>query len=325
MNDTRRKRVTAFSVYAAAFLAYWLFIGLPTDIITLILWLWIASICWHIDKPRRYHLGFLRDWLPLGAALVLYDISRGKADNNRQPHLDELIAADKWMFGGEIPTVWLQRHFYDPGVVHWWDALASCVYFSHFVAAPVIAGVLWLRSRDVWLKFIRRWLALIVLGLATYFIYPAAPPWWAARDGLIPEIARISTRGWKAFGLHGAGNLLSKAQELSNPIAAMPSLHSAFALFVAAFLFLRVRARWRPLLALYPLAMVLTLVYSGEHWVIDAVVGYAYVAIVFAVVNAAEKGWAAWARRASPATAPTPEDTKEGTPINAFRGKGDPY
>jgi membrane-associated phospholipid phosphatase len=39
-----------------------------------------------------------------------------------------------------------------------------------------------------------------------------------------------------------------------------------------------VRARWRVLLAVYVLAMLLTLVYAGEHYVTDIVVGYVYAA-----------------------------------------------
>jgi hypothetical protein len=296
----RRRRIIAFSVLAAAFAGFWSTIGLPTDATTIIAWLWLVTICWNIDRSPRYHLAFLRDWVPLAAALVAYDISRGRADDGQRPHVTELIAADRWLFHGHVPTVWLQQHFYDPSAVHWWDAVASCVYFSHFVTAPAIAVVLWLRNRELWLKFIRRWLALIVAGLATYFLYPAAPPWWAAVEGYISDVQRISARGWQVVGLHGAGNVMARLQQLSNPVAAMPSLHTAFALLVAAFLIFRVPAMWRALVAAYPLAMALTLVYSGEHWVIDALVGWAYVALVFAVVGLGERLWAAW--RASRAT-----------------------
>jgi membrane-associated phospholipid phosphatase len=41
----------------------------------------------------------------------------------------------------------------------------------------------------------------------------------------------------------------------------------------------------------YPLAMTFTLVYSGEHYVIDVLVGWAYVAAVFLLVGAAERWW----------------------------------
>ena len=45
---------------------------------------------------------------------------------------------------------------------------------------------------------------------------------------------------------HG-GNLLTAAQlDSANLIAAMPSLHSAFALFICVFFMPRVRKRWWP-------------------------------------------------------------------------------
>jgi len=46
--------------------------------------------------------------------------------------------------------------------------------------------------------------------------------------------------------------------------------------------------RVKPLLLAYPAVMALTLVYSGEHWVIDVAAGIAYVILVLLLVAAAE-------------------------------------
>ena len=62
--------------------------------------------------------------------------------------------------------------------------------------------------------------------------------------------------------MHGAGNLLNAGQIASNPVAAMPSLHTAWALFVVLFFLRSTRRRWWPLLLAYPLAMTFTLVYA---------------------------------------------------------------
>jgi membrane-associated phospholipid phosphatase len=70
----------------------------------------------------------------------------------------------------------------------------------------------------------------------------------------------------------------------------MPSLHTAFATLIALFIGARLRSRWRYLLALYPLAMGFSLVYLGEHYVIDVVAGYGYAIGVYAAVS-----W--WERR----------------------------
>ena len=295
--QVRRRRIVAMSLWSVAFVAGWLVIGLPTDPVYAFGWLWTGTIAWHSTRPWRSHLRFARDWLPIVVLLVGYNLSRGFADNGATPHVLELIAADRLMFGwatgGETPTVWLQRELYDPAAVHWWDVVVSWVYFSHFVVALTVAAVLWLRDRPRWAAYMRRFAFLSLAGLATYFLYPAAPPWWAAKYGLVEEVARISTRGWKAFGMHGAGNVLNAGQIAGNPVAAMPSLHTAFALFVVAFFLATTRKRWWPLLLAYPLAMTFTLVYSGEHWVIDVLVGWAYVGLTFLVVGLAERWWAA--------------------------------
>ena len=291
-----RRRIIAMSVWAVVFIAGCVAVGLPTDPVYAFAWLWAATIAWNSHLPWRAHLRFGRDWAPLAVLLVVYNLSRGYADNGATPHVGDMIGADTamwgWATGGLPPTVWLQNHFYDPAHVHWWDLAVSAVYFSHFVTAPTIAAVLWLRNRDASEAFMRRWVALFAAGLATYFLYPAAPPWWASVHGLIDPVARISGRGWAAIGLHGAGNMLNAAQvDAANPIAAMPSLHTAFATLCAGFFIPRVRARWRPLLACYPLAMMVSLVYSGEHWVIDTLLGIGYAVAILAAVTAAERWW----------------------------------
>ncbi len=315
--DGGRRRVITMSVWGVAFVIGWLAIGLPTDPVYAFVWMWAATIAWNSARPWRSHLRFARDWLPVVLLLVLYNLSRGFADNGAVPHAYELIVADRVMFGwatgDQVPTVWLQQHLYQPDV-RWWDVLASWVYFSHFVVALAAAAVLWLRDRRRWAAFMRRWGFLCATGLVTYFLYPAAPPWWAAQNGLLEEVARISTRGWKVFGLHGAGNLLNAGQIASNPVAAMPSLHTAFALFVVLFFLRATRKRWWPLLLAYPLAMTFTLVYSGEHYVIDVLVGWAYVGMTFVAVGLAERWWAA--RRArrrpdGPGDGPVPESADE--------------
>lgn len=295
-----QRRLVGMLVWAAAFAVGVYVLGVPTsDPLLPFFWLWTATIAWRNELPWRQHLAFLRDWLPVVLLLLVYNLSRGSADNFAPVHAVQLVHADLaltgWLTGGVVPTVWLQQHLYDRGVVHWWEIGTSLVYFSHFVASLTIAVVLWLRSRAAWGRYMRRFFTLCLAGLVTYFIYPAAPPWWAAlpeHGALIEPVERISTHGWQAMGLHSAGNTLNALQvEAGNPVAAMPSLHTAFALFVVAFFLPVVRRRWWPLLLAYPLAMTFTLVYSAEHYVIDVLVGWVYVGGTFLAVGAAERWW----------------------------------
>ena len=291
----RRRRVIGASVWAGLFVIGWLTIGIPTDPVEAFVWIWLAVIAWNNFRPWRTHLVFVRDWAAVVVLLVVYNISRGWADNG-VPHATAMIHADEhmwgWLTGGVVPTIWLQQHLYDPAHIHWYDVLASFTYFSHFVVALTVAAVLWVRNRARWASFVRRWFTLTALGLATYFIFPAAPPWWAAQHGLIGPVARLSARGWDALGLHHAGSVLNAAQvQSANEVAAMPSLHSAYAMLVVAFFLPTVRKRWWPLLLAYPLAMTFSLVYSGEHYVIDVFVGWAYVAFTYLLVGTLEWLW----------------------------------
>jgi len=308
----RRRRLIAVAVYLVAVLAYWKTIGLPTDPVLIFLFLWVAIGAWNAAAPWREHLRFVRDWAPLIVVLVAYNFSRGAADNLGVPlHVTQPIHADIWLAGwatgGKIPTVWLQEHFYTPGHVHWYDVLGGFVYFSHFVTAMIVAAVLWVRSRPVWAAFMRRFIALDAIGLAIYVIYPMAPPWWASEHGYIAAthtnpgcdlpvtlsaVPRVTNCGWDAIGLHSAGRLVTKGQGVVNPVAAMPSLHSAFALFVVLFFILRIRKLWTLLLLAYPLAMGLVLMYFSEHYLIDILAGWAVAIAALVMVELAERWWA---------------------------------
>jgi membrane-associated phospholipid phosphatase len=250
------------------------------------------------------------DWLPFTLVLVLYDRTRGAADSlGIRLHEQDVLDAEKWLFGGTEPTVWLQHHLYDAAHIHWYDALVTLVYSSHFLATPVLAAVLWLRDRALWLSYISRVIVLAVAGLATYCLFPAAPPWMAARDGLSEPVARLSSRGWVWLHMSSLDDVLAQAQhDGANPVAAMPSLHVAFAVLVALVFGGMLRSRWRYLLALYPLAMGFALVYTGEHYVLDLIAGAGYAFAVHLALNR----WDRWrAVRLYERAAPATDDLRE--------------
>ncbi|RSM42185.1 inositol phosphorylceramide synthase [Actinoplanes sp. ATCC 53533] len=294
-----KRRILGILIWATAFGIFVGFVGVPSsDPMAVFGWLWLATIAWRNHLPWKQHLLFLRDWLPIVLLLMVYNVSRGYADGLREPYVTPLIEADKamfgWLTGGQVPTTWLQQHLYD-GTTPWWMAVVTVVYVSHFFVVPTIAVVLWLRTRPLWARFVRRWFTLCLAGLITYFVYPAAPPWWASDKGKLAEkVTLISDRGWDVIGLQGAGNTLNELRvDQSNPVAAMPSLHTAWALMAVVFFLPMVRKRWWPLLLTYPIAMTFTLVYTGEHYIIDVLVGWLYVGAVFLLVRLAERWWAA--------------------------------
>ena len=277
----RTPRSIALTVWALALGIYCLIRGLPLARVTQTVWILLALFAVNLGRPWRAQVRVLVDWLPFVGFLYLYDLSRGWADQlNTQIHVTQPLAAEKWLFHGNVPTVWLQQHFYNPSHVPWYDVVVSLVYFSHFFVVWIFAAVLYVRSRHEWARWARRILLLSYAGLITFVIYPAAPPWYASQVGLIPSVQRLATRGWDAIGLGSAGTHIAQGQSQVNNFAAVPSLHAGFTALLTVFVWPMLGRVGRTLMVIYTLAMALALVYAGEHYVFDVLVGYAYVAAV---------------------------------------------
>jgi hypothetical protein len=298
----------------------------------LLLYIATGLVVASIGRGRRM-LYVVRDWLPFAVVLLAYDLSRGAATLVGRPTLWHWQAdADRWMFFGTMPTVWLQERLKVPATP-WWEVVISTVYMSFFIVPYVIAAVLWLRNREEWKAFVKLFVGLSFAALVVYALVPAAPPWAAARctaddvaggpsgpgcmfrsargvadggilgamqtsqDGANPWIERIVTRGWGKLNLHSAGALIDQGQANVNLVAAIPSLHAGMSAAIAAFLWHRVNKKWRPLLVAYVLIMAFTLVYTAEHYVVDILLGWAFAAVVALAINR----HTAWRRRRSAA------------------------
>ncbi len=286
----------ALGLYFAALLVWSATYGIPVQRELVIAWTCGALVCVSLGRPPRQVLQIVLDWLPIVVVLAAYDLTRGAADSlGIGVHATEMIDFDRFLFFGDTPTEWLQSYLYEPGVANWWDVVFTVIYTSYFIVPFALAGVLWARDRPAFLRFTKRLVSLALAGLATYIAFPAAPPWMAAEAGLLEEVHRTTAEGWGALSVGTAG-LFSEGQASANAVAAVPSLHSAFTALVAMFLWSRVRPRLRPLLALYPLAMGLTLMATGEHYFFDVLLGWLYAGAVMAA-------WALWERRRQGATA----------------------
>jgi hypothetical protein len=302
-----RRRVVRTVVWAGLVLSFALTcvrVGLPTDRVVLLGWV-VAGLALHavVDGVRRVGR-LLVDWLPLVALLLAYDASRGVADGlGATVHVTEPAAVDRWLGGGALPTVVLQQHW----DAAWWEALAALVYGSHFVVTPLLLAVLWVRNRAHWARFARLVVALSAAGLVTYVLYPAAPPWLAARDGVVEPVKRLSGVGWEVLGLPRAGALLADSQGQVNQVAAVPSLHTAFAVLACLVLLPVATRSWqRVLLVAYPVLMGVVLVWAGEHYVVDPLLGAVYAVGVVGLLARLGPVLARVGRRLSPVGRPAP-------------------
>ena len=237
----------------------------------------------------------LISWSPLSVILLAYGVAGwisapleegdGAAINRVGAGLHVLgpARADERLFG-TVPTVWLQERLAD-GTAHWYDALAALVYVTHFVTIPLLTAVVWFWLRERFVAWLVAVLTMSVVGIAGYVAYPAAPPWLAAERGDIGAVDRISHIGWDVLHLDVVGRLTELGQSGSNPVAAMPSLHAGAALLVALFVWPSVGAVARGALAAYAVAMAVTLVYTGEHYVVDITAGWLVAVLAMAVAR----------------------------------------
>jgi membrane-associated phospholipid phosphatase len=300
-------RRCALVLYAVAFVLWSATYGIPVQRELVIAWTCGALAVVSIGRPPRQILQLVVDWLPIVLVLSVYDVTRGAADSfGIGVHVHPMIDFDRFVFFGETPTEWLQSHLYEEDVVNWWDVAFTLIYTSYFITPFALAGYLWARDRLAFLRFTKRLVTLALVGLATYIAFPAAPPWMAGKMGLLEHVHRTTSKGWEVLGV-GTATWFSEGQSKVNLVAAVPSLHSAFCALVAFFLWTRVRRRWlRPLLLLYPLAMGIALMATGEHYFFDVLLGWLYAGGVMA-------GWAWWERMRADVA---PED-RETAPASA--------
>jgi membrane-associated phospholipid phosphatase len=273
-------------------------VGFPTGREIITLWMLAVLLAACGGDVRLWRRVVVRDWVPLFAVLFAYDLLRGLANKvggwmfdlprwvssteipvtTARAHLTEPLAADRTLFDGTVPTVWLQQHFYDVGVAHWYDRIALPVYLSHFVVSLVLAVVLWCVNYRLFRSYLVTLVALTAMTLVTYVLYPAVPPWMAALNHHLPAVHRVVEDTLSVLDAETLSSVVEQGTAYSNPVAAVPSLHAAVPMMLLLFFWREVRARSRLLLALYGLLMALTLVYTGEHYVVDVLLGWSYAA-----------------------------------------------
>ena len=127
---------------------------------------------------------FLRDWLPFIGVLLAWEAMRGLADNvGLAVHSDSVIALERLLSFGIVPTVELQRLLYDPNRVGALDVSMSVVYGAHFAFPLVVAFLFWLRNRPLYYRFIASLMLMAIAGFVIYLLLPVAPPRFAYQFG----------------------------------------------------------------------------------------------------------------------------------------------
>jgi hypothetical protein len=168
----------------------------------------------------------------------------------------------------------LQRAFL--GAPELIEAMNVFYFVGHFVLTAIFFIWLYHRSRDGFRSFRNGFLAATAIAVFIHWQFPTAPPRLLTSLGIEDTLRVISNIDIGS----------PKESAFSNPVAAVPSLHAGWAVGVGVGLMRYARQMFlRVLGAIYPLAVILTIVVTGNHFIFDALAGIAVLAAGFLVVN----------------------------------------
>jgi membrane-associated phospholipid phosphatase len=145
---------------------------------------------------------------------------------------------------------------------------------THFFTVILMGLVLWLNRKAHDWAYIMGLIVLSYAAFLTYVVFPAAPPWWASLNGYL-----------RSQPVNLSHSLLSPEYifATANPLGAMPSLHTAWPVYLF-FYSLYIWGRKALPVVILPLGVALSSIYLGHHYVIDVLggIGFAALAFVFA-------------------------------------------
>lgn len=228
----------------------------------------------------RKAMAMLKRLGPFVLTLLLYESFRGLAPLlNKRVEYDLMVHIDKFLGGGTLPTSWLQSHIWK-GSAQWFDYGLYLVYMLHFILPLTVALLIWKNKVALYWRYVATFVLVSFMGFLTFVAMPAAPPWMAARDGHIEQITRISSSVWFGLGIKDFPSVYNKLSP--NPVAAVPSLHAAYATLLALYIRKAFGRKWGLVALIYPILIYFGTVYQGEHYLIDELLGSLYAVIAYA-------------------------------------------
>jgi hypothetical protein len=225
---------------------------------------------------RAQVLRALREVALVAILFLGYKLGRVAADG----HVTEALANAREVWHLErmlhLPSEYGLQH---AAIGHeWLIKLANCYYaYVHFPITAACLVWMWVWRPEHYVRTRRMLAWLTAAALVVHLLMPLAPPRMLGAMGMVDT--------GKLFGPEVYG---SPAHDtLTNQYAAMPSLHVGWALAVSIALMGATRTRWRRLWLLHPLATLLVVVVTGNHYWLDAVVATVLLGVVLVLQN----GW----------------------------------
>jgi len=210
-------------------------------------------------------------WVEIGIVLVfdlIYESVRNLNDAGAQHAYDNAIRLIGWQKAVGL----YHEHAMQQWALHyeWLIVAANYYYGSAYIGVTIFALVfLYLRFPDDYPLWRNTLLVGTLLGLIGFATFPLMPPrlldTMSGHFGYVDTLVKYPTF-WSFDS--------SAMKSISNQYAAMPSLHCGWALWGCAVFLPRVRSWWAKTLAvLYPVATILVVIITANHYFFDAVGG----------------------------------------------------
>jgi hypothetical protein len=239
----------------------------------------VPSIRARTAAVRRFRAG--REALLLVAAWFVYSLSRSAADGSLADAQEtgRRILEIEQAIGLDIEAAWSTATAASQTL----GLLTSYWYASlHYVVT--IGVLLWVwRTRHAAYGQVRSALVVSgVIGLVGYVLLPTAPPRLLGDPGLVDVLARFSTSGWWGDAASAPRGLA----DMTNELAAMPSLHVGWAVWASWAVWSLATRLWVRVAAIvYSVITSVVVVATGNHYVLDVAAGIAVAALSVAVVR----------------------------------------
>jgi membrane-associated phospholipid phosphatase len=234
---------------------------------------WQAPLALSLAVPRSRTRDAAVYALQMWAYVTHYELPNDNPEDlAKRAHVLYPIRVDRVLGCGEIPTIRLQRALGRPGELRPHDTVLSVVHWSWFFVPHGTILYILTRHRGHFERAAVQMAAVFDLGAGVYQLLPTAPPWWAARHDQLPPVRRIMTEAGESFWGRAWEPLYDSLS--GNQLAAMPSLHFGTSV-MAAHVLSDVGRVPGALGWTYAVTLGFSLVYLGEHYVVDLLAGLA--------------------------------------------------
>jgi hypothetical protein len=226
-----------------------------------------------------------REFVLLAAVYELYTLTRrvtaGGADDAVTNARDVLRAEH---FVGLAPERWLNHAVSTRPFLAVPADYAYAYATLHYAVTLVVLVWLWRAHPTAYLPARRTLMAATLLGLVGFATVPLAPP--RMMPGFIDTMSRYAHDGWWDSAASAPKGLAS----FTNQFAAMPSLHVGWAIWCAVIVARHAQRTWvRGLAVAYPVLVVLVVLSTANHYLLDAVAGLVVLLTGYAIARAATR------------------------------------